>query len=130
MIFVVECRLHSLKESHTSPWKFVAHALYIHQKNSEELYRCYQKLPQIKKLYKDLIKEFGIFGFIKIYWKLGGIKRKVVFRALKMKKKWPFKVPEDYLSKKISHLREIHGIKVLLPEEMQYAPVTRIEVNS
>ena len=46
----------------------------------------YQKLPQIKKLYKDLIKEFGIFGFIKIYWKIGGIKRKVIFRALKMKK--------------------------------------------
>ena len=90
----------------------------------------YRSLPQIKQLFKDLFKEFGIFGFLKIYWKLGGIKRKVVFRALKMKKKWPFKVPEDYLSKKISHLREIHGIKVLLPEEMQYAPVTRIEVNS
>ena len=90
----------------------------------------YQSLPQIKQLYKDLLKEFGFFGFIKIYWKLGGIKRKVIFRALKMKKKWPFKVPEDYLSKKITHLREIHGIKVLLPEDMRYAPVTRIEVNS
>ena len=31
----------------------------------------YQKLPQIKQLYKDLIKEIGYFGLIKIIWKLG-----------------------------------------------------------
>ena len=62
----------------------------------------YQSLPQIKQLYKDLYKEFGILGFIKIFWKLGGIKRKVMFRAFKMKKKWPFKMPEEYLSMKIS----------------------------
>ena len=85
----------------------------------------YQKLPQIKQLYKDLLKEFGIFGFIKIYWKLGSIKRKVIFRALKMKKKWSFKMPEEYLSMKISDLRELHGIKILLPEELQYTPVKR-----
>ena len=90
----------------------------------------YKNLPQLKQLYKDLYKEFGVFGFIKIYWKIGGIKRKVIYRALKMKKKWPFKMPEDYLSMKISDLREMHGIKILLPEEMLYAPVTRIDVNS
>jgi len=39
-------------------------------------------------------------------------------------------MPEDYLSMKISDLREMHGIKILLPEEMLYAPVTRIDVNS
>ena len=86
----------------------------------------YQSLPQIKQLYKDLYKEFGILGFIKIFWKLGGIKRKVMFRAFKMKKKWPFKMPEEYLSMKISDLREEHGIKILLPEEMQYAPIERL----
>ncbi len=42
-----------------------------------------------------------------------------------MKKKWPFKMPEDYLSMKISDLREMYGIKILLPEEMQYIPVVR-----
>ncbi|GIS35244.1 MAG: hypothetical protein Ct9H90mP6_05010 [Gammaproteobacteria bacterium] len=31
-------------------------------------------------------------------------------------------MPEDYLSMKISDLREMHGIKILLPEEMQYIP--------
>ena len=49
-----------------------------------------------------------------------------MFRAFKMKKKWPFKMPEAYLSMKISDLREIHGIKVLQPEEMQYIPIVRL----
>ena len=86
----------------------------------------YQKLPQIKQLYKNLVNEIGYFGFIKILWKLSGIKRKVMFRTFKMKKKWPFKMPEEYLSMKISDLREMHGIKVLLPEEMKYIPFERV----
>ena len=86
----------------------------------------YQKLPQIKQLYKNLVNEIGYFGFIKILWKLSGIKRKVMFRTFKMKKKWPFKMPEKYLSIKISDLREMHGIKVLLPEEMKYIPFERV----
>ena len=91
----------------------------------------YQSLPQIKQLYKDLYKEFGVIGFIKIFWKLGAIKRKVMLRALKMKKKWPFKMPEEYLKLKISDLRKEHGIKILLPEEMSYIPVKRMStINS
>ena len=85
----------------------------------------YMKLPQIKQLYKDLINEIGYFGLVKILWKLGGIKRKVMFRAFKMKKKWPFKMPEEYLSMKISDLREMHGIKILQPEERQYIAIKR-----
>ena len=42
-----------------------------------------------------------------------------------MKQKWPFKVPKEYLSKKISDLRKMHGIMILHPEEMQYIPVQR-----
>ena len=86
----------------------------------------YSKLPQIKQLTKDLFKELGIFGFLKLYWKVIGIKRKVMFRAFKMKKKWPLQVPEDFLSMKISDLREEHGIQILLSEEMEYMPVERI----
>ena len=86
----------------------------------------YQKIPEIKKLFKDLVKEIGYFGLIKILWKLGGIKRKVIFRTLRMKKKWPFKMPEHYLAMKISDLRKIHGIKILLPEEMKYRPLERV----
>ena len=85
----------------------------------------YQKLPQIKQLYKNLVNEIGYFGFIKILWKLGGIKRKVMFRTFKMKKKWPFKMPEKYLQMKISDLRDEHGIRILLPEELRYTPIDR-----
>jgi len=80
----------------------------------------YSKLPQIAELQKGLLKEFGFSGFIKLYWKVGAIKRKVIYRTLKMKKKWPFKMPDEYMSMKISELREAHGIKILLPEEMNY----------
>ena len=83
----------------------------------------YSKLPQIKDLQKNLFKEFGIKGFLKIYWNVGAIKRKVIFRTFKMKKKWPFQMPEEYLNMKISDLREIHGINVLSPDELNYAPI-------
>ena len=42
-----------------------------------------------------------------------------------MNKKWPFKMPEEYLCMKISDLREEHGIKILLPEERKYIPLER-----
>ena len=80
----------------------------------------YSKLPQIAELQKGLLKEFGFMGAIRLYWKVGAIKRKVIYRTFKMKKKWPFKMPDEYMSMKISELREAHGIKILLPEEMNY----------
>ena len=80
----------------------------------------YSKLPQIAELQKGIFKEFGFAGFIKLYWKVGAIKRKVIYRTFKMKKKWPFKMPDEYMSMKISELRKAHGIKILLPEEMNY----------
>jgi hypothetical protein len=82
----------------------------------------YNKLPELKELNKRLFKELGVIGFIKLYWKVGAIKRKVIYRTFKMQKKWPFKVPEQYLSMKISDLRKMHGIKILLQEEMNYEP--------
>jgi len=47
----------------------------------------------------------------------------VIFRTFKMKKKWPFQMPEEYLDMKISDLREIHGINVLSQDELNYAPI-------
>jgi hypothetical protein len=82
----------------------------------------YSKLPQINELQKNLFKELGIKGFLKLYWNTIAIKRKVIFRTFKMKKKWPFQMPEEYLDMKISDLREIHGIKVLSSEELNYFP--------
>ena len=86
----------------------------------------YNKLPEIKQLTKNLFKELGVLGFLKLYWRVVGIKRKVMFRAFKMKKKWPFKVPEAYLSMKISDLRKEYGIDVLPEEEMKYVPIERV----
>ena len=86
----------------------------------------YTKLPEIKQLTKDLFKELGILGFLKLYWRVSGIKRKVMFRAFKMEKKWPFKEHEAILSMKISDLRKEHGIQVLLEEEMEYVPIERL----
>lgn len=86
----------------------------------------YRKIPEIKELTQKLIKEFGITGFLKLYWRVASAKRKVIFRTFKMNEKWPFKVPEEYLTMKIYDLREKHGIKILLPEEMRYTPVERL----
>lgn len=82
----------------------------------------YAKLPQIKKIQKHLIAELGVKGFLKLYWNVSGTKRKVIFRTFKMKKKWPFKVPNKYLNMKISNLRKIHGINILSSEELNYVP--------
>ena len=82
----------------------------------------YSKLPQITELQKGILKEFGFMGAIRLYWKVSAIKRKVIYRTFKMKEKWPFKMPDEYMYMKISELRKIHGIKVLLPEEMNYLP--------
>ena len=82
----------------------------------------YAKLPQIKDLQKRLMSELGIRGFLGLYWNTLPIKRKVFFRTRKMKKKWPFQMPEEYLDMKISDLREIHGINILSAEELNYIP--------
>ena len=80
----------------------------------------YAKLPQIKNLQKRLFNEFGIKGFLSLYWNTIGIKRKVFFRTRKMKKKWPFQMPEEYLDIKICDLREEFGIKILSSEDLVY----------
>ena len=82
----------------------------------------YAKLPQIKDLQKRLFNEFGIKGFLSLYWNTLAIKRKVFFRTRKMKKKWPFQMPKEYLDLKISDLREMHGINILSAEELNYKP--------
>ena len=36
-----------------------------------------------------------------------------------MKKRWPFKHPEEFLDRKICDLREEFGIQILTPEERE-----------
>ena len=83
----------------------------------------YNKLPQIKELTKYLFKELGVIGFLRLYWNVMAVKRKVIFKTFKMKKKWPFQVPERYLNMKISDLRKMHGIIVLKKEDLNYIPL-------
>ena len=68
------------------------------------------------------MNELGIKGFLGLYWNTLAVKRKAFFRTRKMKRKWPFKVPEDYLDIKISDLRKLHGIIILKPNELNYEP--------
>ena len=83
----------------------------------------YNRLPQIKELTKYLFKELGVIGFLRLYWNVVGVKRKVFFRTFKMKKKWPFQVPEEYLNMKIIDLRNMHGIVILNKEDLKYTPM-------
>ena len=76
----------------------------------------------IKELQKRLMSELGIKGFLGLYWNTLATKRKVFFRARKMKKKWPFQMPEEYLDMKISDLRETYGINILSEDELNYTP--------
>ena len=92
---------------------------------SWKLLKKYQQLPEIKDHSRALISELGLTFIPKLYWRNKRVIWTVIRHTRRMKKKWPFKMPEDYLSMKISDLREMHGIKILLPEEMQYIPVER-----
>ena len=83
----------------------------------------YNRLPQIKELTKYLFKELGVIGFLRLYWNVVGVKRKVFFRTFKMKKKWPFQVPEEYLNMQITDLRDMHGIIILNKEDHKYTPL-------
>lgn len=83
----------------------------------------YNRLPQIKELTKYLFKELGVIGFLRLYWNVVAVKRKVFFRTFKMKKKWPFQVPEEYLNMQITDLRDMHGIIILNKEDHKYTPL-------
>ncbi|MDG1248784.1 MAG: hypothetical protein P8O14_05405, partial [SAR86 cluster bacterium] len=83
----------------------------------------YNRLPQIKELTKYLFKELGVIGFLRLYWNVMAVKRKVVLKTFKMKKKWPFQVPEEYLNMKIIDLRNMHGIVILNKEDLKYTPM-------
>ena len=60
-----------------------------------------------------LNKFLVIYSTRPLCWNVSGIKRKVIFRTFKMKKKWPFQMPDEYLNMRISDLRKTHGINIL-----------------
>ena len=76
-------------------------------------YLAYFDDPFLKNLMKFLWKEVGlkktIISMFNIYKSIFGILK----MRFKMKKKWPLKVPDSYLDRKICDLREEYGIKIL-----------------
>lgn len=78
---------------------------------------AYNKLPELKQLYKDLRHDPGYFKLIMTAIKLLPIKLKIRKRAKQMNKKWPFVSPDFLMNQRVCDLREEFGIKILAPEE-------------
>ena len=81
--------------------------------------RDYGRLPEIKALYKSLVKEGGWQLFPKLYWKCLGLKWRIFRRTRRMSDKWPFQFPEEWLDHSVSALRAQHGIRILTVEERE-----------
>ena len=78
---------------------------------------AYNKLPELKQLYKDLWHDPGYFKLYLTVMKLIPIKFKIWKRARQMNKKWPFVSPDSLMNQRVCDLREEFGIKILTPEE-------------
>ena len=78
---------------------------------------AYNKLPEVKQLYKDFWHDPGYFKLIMTAIKLLPIKLKIRKRAKQMNKKWPFVSPDLLMNQRVCDLREEFGIKILAPEE-------------
>ena len=78
---------------------------------------AYNKLPELKQLYKDFWHDPGYFKLIMTAIKLLPIKLKIRKRAKQMNKKWPLVSPDSLMDQKVCDLREEFGIKILTPEE-------------
>ena len=78
---------------------------------------AYNKLPEIKQLYKDFWRDPGYFKLIMTAIKLLPIKLKIRKRAKQMNKKWPFKSPDALMTQRVCDLRKEYGIRILEPEE-------------
>lgn len=77
----------------------------------------YRKLPQLEDFSKNLFKELGISGFFNLLRSVLRNKITVFKRTRKMSKKWPFRVPDDYLERSILDLRSEYGIEILNIDE-------------
>ena len=76
----------------------------------------YMKHPAIKEITKKIYKDLGVLGIIKKIIIMIPLKLLVVFRALRMKKKWDYhNVTEEQLILKISDIRKEYHINVFIP---------------
>ncbi len=79
----------------------------------------YAQLPEVKALYQALITEGGWRLFLRIYWKCIGLKWRIIRRTRRLRQKWPFEFPEEWLDHSIASLRAQHGITVLTDKERE-----------
>jgi len=74
---------------------------------------AYNKLPELKQLYKDFWRDPGYFRLLMVAIKLAPIKLKIRKRAKQMNKKWPFVSPDSLMNQRVCDLREEFGIRYL-----------------
>ena len=79
--------------------------------------RGYAQLPEIKAIYRALMRDGGWLLLLKIYWKCLGLKWRIIGRTRRMTHKWPFRFPEEWLDQPLAMLRARHSIRILSPEE-------------
>ena len=76
----------------------------------------YMKHPVIKEITKKIYKDLGTWGLIKKIISMIPLKLLIVFRALRMKKKWDYhNITEEQLKSKISDIRNEYNINVFIP---------------
>lgn len=80
----------------------------------------YRKHPQLQGFSKQLFRELGFRGFLKLFLNVINKKFNVFRRTRKMKKKWPFKHPEYYLDRSVLELRKSYGIDILSKEDRTF----------
>ena len=78
---------------------------------------AYNKLPELKQLYKDFWHDPGYLKLVLTAIKLIPIKFKIWKRTRQMSKKWPFVSPDSLMNQRVCDLRDEFGIKILTPEE-------------
>ena len=76
----------------------------------------YMQHPVIKEITKKIYKDLGTWGLIKKIISMIPLKLLIVFRALRMKKKWDYhNITEEQLKSKISDIRNEYNINVFIP---------------
>ena len=76
----------------------------------------YMKHPAIKKITKEIYNDLGTWTIIKKIIVMIPLKLLIVFRALRMKKKWDYhNITEEQLNSKISDIRKEYNINVFIP---------------
>ena len=76
----------------------------------------YMKHPAIKKITKEIYNDLGTWAIIKKIIVMIPLKLLIVFRALRMKKKWDYhNLTDEHLSHKLSDIRKEYNINIYIP---------------